>query len=135
MKDRGRILRKEADAKRVEGRTKFNPRALPLFRCRLTIQDAAESPEEGGLVTKRPVPQLMTLAKDTERNKLEFRIGDSVEVESRDLGVAEEKGWHLVGVFEVEGEPKPIRKKRRVIGWELRLARLDEDNFDRGRTT
>lgn len=124
LKDRGRIVRKEADAKRVEGRTRFNPRALPWFRCRLTIEDARERSDDGGVMSVRRMPTLLVGARDTQRNLLAFQPDDEIEIESRELGNA---------TFEVDGEPKPLRKKRRVIGWELRLARVTESDFEKGR--
>jgi len=135
LKDRARIVRKEADAKRVEGRTTYHPRVMPLFRCRLEIVDAPESEDRAGVMSTEQEPSLMTDRIDEDHNPLRFQPDDELEVESRDLGDSTEKGWHLVAVFQVNGEPKPIRKKRRVIGWELRLKKVSESPADAGRTS
>lgn len=133
LKDRGRILRKEADAKRVDGRTVFNPVSKPLFRCRLEVNDAPESEDQGGVMSTDQEPGLLTDRKDVEHEVLFFQPDDEIEVESRDLAETEERGWHVVGTFKVNGEPKPIRKKRKVIGYQLRLKRVSESPMVRSR--
>jgi hypothetical protein len=48
---------------------------------------------------------------------VEIRASDEIEVASLELGDA---------LWRVNGDPVPIRKKRRVIGWTVPLSRLNE---------
>lgn len=134
LKDRARIVRKEADAKRVQGRTIFHDRASPLFRCRLDIQEAPEGKDQAGNMSTTETPMLMTDRVDADRNLLFIQADDELELESRDLAHTEERGWHLVAVYQVSGEPKPIRKKRKVIGWQMTLKLVSESPVDPSRT-
>lgn len=134
LKDRARIRRQEADARRVEGRTVFHARTYPLFRCRLDVTEGTEQKDAAGEMSVDEVPTVMTDRIDSERNPLRFQPDDELEVESRELAPSTERGWHLVGLFQIDGEPKPIRKKRKVIGWELRLKRVSESPATTART-
>jgi hypothetical protein len=134
LKDRARIVREEADAKRVEGRTIYHPRQQPIFRCRLEITDAPKGRDAAQSVSVVEVPSLTTDRVDAERNPLRFQIDDKIVVESRELAESTDRGWNEVGIFMVDGEPKQIRKKRKVIGWQLRLKRVTESPASPART-
>lgn len=134
LQDRARFVREEADARRVEGRTIFHPRSSPLFRCRLEINDGPKSKDDAQTMSVSQSYSLMTDRIDAEHNPLRFQPDDQIEVESRELAETTERGWQTVGVFQVDGEPEQIRKKRRVIGWELRLKRIAESPATSART-
>jgi hypothetical protein len=135
LKDRARIRRQEAEARRVEGRTVFHTRTYPLFRCRLEITEGNEEKDKAGEMSVEQVPMLMTDRIDAERNPLRFQPDDELEIESRDLAPSTERGWNLVGRFQIDGEPEPMRKKRKVIGWQLRLKRVSESPATNARTS
>lgn len=116
MVDRAYRLRKEASPQRIEGSTVYTSVESPPIRCRLTLNQAAERSEDGRAVTE-PTPTLITLIKDTSGGAVDWRASDRVRVESVALGT---------DTYFVDGEPEPMRKKRRVIGWSLRLRRVDE---------
>lgn len=124
LKDRGHIVRKEATAKRVEGRTTFVAVAKPEFKCRLEIKKVPESKDEGGNVSYTSTPLLMTGRRDKEHNLLEFQVDDYIEITSKDMP-------QFNGVYQVDGLAEPMRKKRRVLGWMLTLAAVDESAFSR----
>lgn len=135
LKDRGRIVRLEADATRVEGRTKFHQRIGPNFRARLDLQESPKAPDAAGEMKVTETPVLIADRVDAERNFLVFQPDEKVEVESRDFNEDGSKAWNVVAIFQVDGEPKPLRKKRKVIGWELRLKRVTESPATAGRTS
>lgn len=116
--DRGQIQRKVQSTKKVGGRKvpTDSPSLGPMFRVRLQLPNTTER-IRNGQSTAVPRPQLMTDRKDRQGNLLEFRISDKILVTSRQLGTA---------LWEVDGEPEVIRKKRRVIGWLLPVAKVDE---------
>jgi len=125
--DRAWILRKEAaePGETVEGTVIFNepdpdtPADVPeakQFRCRLDLGDAAERSKDG-MTQVDPKPLLMCDRVTKDRTPVELRIGDQVKVVSKELGTA---------VWEVDGRAKPVRKKRRVIGWEVTVHRTEE---------
>lgn len=124
LKDTGRIVRKEAQAKRVEGRTRFVPVARPDFKCRLTIKRVPQTKDEAGVMSFTSTPLLLCGKRDKERNDLLFEVDDFVEVTSRDMP-------QFDGVYQVDGLPEPIRKKKRVIGWQLTLSATSESDFSR----
>lgn len=119
--DRARIYRKAAAVK-VENRTIFAQLTLAWFRCRLDLRESPEQPE-GESRVKRAVktPQLLVGARDLEGKAIDIRATDRLEVVSPQLGTA---------YWEVTSDPEPLRKKRRVIGYQVTLRRLEEHEFD-----
>ena len=124
--DRGRIIRKEVVAvAKVDGRPVFaepEPEEVPLFRCRLDLPAAPQRPDDSGRRYTRRTPTLLVGVRDQAGNVLEFQQDDDIEVISPQLGTAR---------WKVDGEPKPLRKKRRVIGWELSIGRVEESQAER----
>jgi hypothetical protein len=115
--DRAYQRRQAADTKKVEGRTLRVTTESPPIRARLEVNPATERADEGGRVTTEPRPRLMTHHRDEDGNVVEFSNSDRLRVVSKELGEH---------IWEIDGEPDPIRKKRRVIGWELNLHRVEE---------
>ena len=114
--DRARPLRKVVGSQRVEGTTVVEAQTGDWFRARLTLPEAAEQTQNGRKVTM-PSPSLLYSLKDTEGNPIELAAQDRVEVESVQLGSH---------VWQVTGDPKPIRKKRTLLGYRAQLKRVDE---------
>lgn len=134
LKDRARIQRQEKDAKRVEGRSIFHTRTGPYFRARLDINADPEAQDAAGSMSVVETPMLLADRVDAEHKPTFFQPDDKLEVESRDFNEDGKRAWSLVAIFQIDGEPKPLRKKRKVIGWELRLKRVNESPSTSGRT-
>ena len=115
--DRAYRIRKGATSKRVEGSTVFNSQESEAIRVRLSVQQAGERADNGRVLTE-PQPTLLVYKKDLLGEELDWRATDRIRVESVELGTHE---------FEVSGDPQPIRKKRRIIGWTLNLRRTEEN--------
>ncbi len=123
--DRGRRLVDTPMPSRVEGTTRFETVRMPWFKCRLTLQAAPEADDaQGG---RRRVPRPATLLmgrRDVDGNELAMAPTDKVEVVSKALGRY---------VFEVTGDPEPIRKRRKLLGWTTTLTLVEEHEFVRTR--
>lgn len=117
--DRARTIRKEAGA-RVEGRSANVTVEGAWFKARLMLDtaEAQESVDTGrGRRATVPRPQLLYGVGDLEGGTVDVFASDQIEVFSVELGSA---------IWRVTGDPQPIRKKRRVIGWQAGLERLHE---------
>lgn len=116
--DRGRVVRLGEPGPKVEGTTKYKDVKGPLFKCRL--EEGQQSEGEVNPNRKRVTANANMIydKKDSSGNVLEIRASDRVEVVSQELGTA---------IWEAGGSPEPLRKRRKVIGWEIPLRRV-EDN-------
>jgi hypothetical protein len=120
--DRARIARRSTAGVKVEGRTRFGTVTGAWFRCRLELSSRAQA-NEGESSVKRVVerPNIMFAVKDSEGRPVDMLATDRVQIVSQQLGIF---------YFEVQGNPTPLRKKRRVIGWQVDLNAIDEQQFD-----
>ena len=121
--DRARRLVDTATPIKVEGTTQFTTLTYPWFRCRLTLEAAPESDDPQA--ARRRVPRPATLLvglKDKDGNAITIDADDRLEVNSKELGRA---------VYSVTGDGQPIRKKRKLIGWQATLIRVEEHEFVR----
>lgn len=115
--DRARVLVTVADGPKVEGRRQTREEASEWFRARFDEQGAAERDPETGVVVHRP--ELMYGRRDVRGGEIPpIRASDRIEVDSRPFGRR---------VFEVTGDPDPMRKRRTVLGWTASLARVQEN--------
>lgn len=120
--DRGRILRKEPSAVRVEGSTTFTPVPEQWFRCRLFLTATTDIPDpQQSHWLSTSAPQVIAVTRDLDSEVLAFRSDQRIEIASRELGRA---------VWRMTGEPEPLRKRHRVIGWLLLVSRVIEPDFD-----
>jgi len=116
--DRARVVRKMAGPRNTEGRSEMQPVPFEWFRARLMPEPAPEGEDPGrGRRRTAPNPQMMCGAFDLAGDPVAIRASDEIEVASLELGDA---------LWRVNGDPVPIRKKRRVIGWTVPLSRLNE---------
>lgn len=115
--DRAVRIRKASTGTRVEGTTIFAPVNSAPIRVRLDIKAAGEQLADGRVLTE-PTPTLLVFKRDLEGNYLDWKATDRILVTSQQLGQHE---------YEVQGEPVPLRRKRRVMGWELTLRRTEEN--------
>lgn len=121
MVDRARIIRRAPSPVKIEGRTQMTTVRGAWFRCRLNLRSDSQSqgPGDNPRTTRRPT--LMLLPLDIEGRAVDLRHTDKVEVDSPELGL---------NLWEVDGEPEPLRKKRRVIGYEVPVKRVEQQESD-----
>lgn len=111
-------IRKSPTGEKVEGTTVFAPGESEAIPARLTLSTAAERTEDGRVLTE-PQPTLLVYRRDLLGQELDWKASDRIRVESEQLGDHD---------FEIQGEPQPMRKKRRIIGWSITLRRTDEQD-------
>lgn len=119
--DRARRLRTEPAPVKVEGSTSFVEIHSPWFKARLTLPANPETVDPGGHMRTPLRPSLLFGVKDTTGDAVEIAAADRIEVDSPQLGKA---------IWEVSGEPEPLRKKRRVLGYQVALTRVEDYAFE-----
>ena len=137
--DRARRIAPSPSAVKVEGTTQFTDIPGPWFRARLTPVSGAQTEaslrvraglaDDGGSRSKSTERlTLMFGIKDTEGGSLVDETGrcvvnapDRVEVASPQLGTFLYEGTEM---------PAVIRKKKKVIGYEVGLSRVHEFEFE-----
>ena len=119
--DRARVVKKEAAGARVGGRTTLAPVSGQWFKARLFLPSAGAAPDsldtQGGRRKMIKQPTLLFALRDVDREAVQVSAEFRLDVDSPELGRA---------VWEVRGDPEPLRKKRRVIGYYATLKRTDE---------
>lgn len=119
--DKGWILRREdtePEETWVEGERQLEPKdpeddkATNRFRCRFQLVKGSESQQDGR--RRRVVRPVLLWGRNTKIQK-----GDRVKIRSREHFGVEEP------VFQVDGDPEPLRKRRRVIGYEATLVKAE----------
>jgi hypothetical protein len=108
---------KVGDTRIVQGQRIYRPLEQAVIRCRLEPPGGAES-TSGGQTTADRRTSLLLDRKDADHNLVDLNASEKLRIVSRELGD---------GVWQVDGEPKALRKKRRIIGWEANVRQLDED--------
>jgi hypothetical protein len=106
---------------KVEGTTQFTNLRYPWFKCRITYGPAPESDDPQA--ARRRVPRPATLLcglKDLDGGLLTLSATDRLEMNSKQLGQA---------IFDLISDPEPIRKKKKLIGWQANLTRVEEHGF------
>ena len=119
--DRARLLRQEPTGVKVEGSTQFGTVAGAWFRCRLNVTGQPESPDPAG--ARRRVesrPSMLYALKDADGLPVGLTTESRVEVASRELGTA---------VWQPEGDPTPLRRRRSLVGYEVNLRRVIDHEF------
>jgi hypothetical protein len=114
--DRARIVGKRAVGERVEGETIYSEVTGPWFRARLEMRAYPDTPNP--VVGTRDIiktPTLMYGLRDSDGNEIVLNAEDRVEVASNELGGL---------IYDVAGDPSPIRKKRRLLGHEATLRKV-----------
>lgn len=126
--DKARRVAPQATGQKVEGRTRFTTTHGTWFRCRLTFQVSAEAGDRGGenrvvehatlMFGKRDLSGVPLTDPDTGRCVV--RATDRIETSSLQFGSS---------LWEVTEEPKPLRRKRSILGYETSVARVEYDDF------
>jgi hypothetical protein len=115
--DKARVINRRDAGRVVEGRRITVPEQGPWFRCRLRPAGSAEDTDDGR-VAYRNRTTLLVGVRDSSGQKIEIRGSDQLEVDSKELGHAR---------WQVTGDPKPIRKRRTILGWRVSVSKLEED--------
>jgi hypothetical protein len=119
--DRARIVRNRPQPQRVDGRTEFAKVSSSWFRCRLTVP-ARPRNRQGNVTRSESHPTLLYEVKNADGDPVGLTGDDEVEVVAAELGDA-------AGLFKVDGEPEPLRKRRTVIGFQVPLKRIEAREF------
>jgi hypothetical protein len=122
--DRARVYsRRQIAAVRVEGATPMHEYVGPWMKARLQLPQAPESVDQAPRGRRRPVrePTLMVGIRDLEGGSVSITTEHRIGVLSK-----HQFGDGVESVFEVTGDPEPIRKKRRVIGWMLTVRQVPD---------
>lgn len=119
--DKARVRRNAVSGPRVEGTTQYAPTFSEWFRCRLMLDSGNESNAAADAHRTTRQAKLMYALRDVTGEPFEVRATDIIEVDSGELGEM---------TFEVTSLPKPIRKKRRVIGWTVPVAKADDQHAE-----
>ena len=117
--DRARVIRKVSAGHRVEGTTVLTPQTGSWFRARLGSSPAPQTPVDAASTHTTNESSLLVGLKDSDGNPLDISAVDQIEVDSKQLGRA---------LWTVTGSPKPLRKKRSLIGYRVAVRKVDEND-------
>jgi hypothetical protein len=110
------VIRKVPAGRKVEGRTVMESVDGEWFRCRLTLPSANQTPDAASGARKVVrEPMLLWGLRDLSGDPVELTVENRVEVNSRELGRA---------VWDVQAEPEPLRRRRRLLGYQTTLRRV-----------
>jgi hypothetical protein len=121
--DRARVVRRVPTGPPVEGTTPFGDAASAWFLARL-IQASIDGEANGNQPGRTRVPrtpQLLYGLVDESGAPIVVHADDRVEVDSAELGSA---------VWQVNGEPQPLRKRKVMLGGLADLVRVEEPGRD-----
>jgi hypothetical protein len=113
--DEARARRPVRQPVKVDGTSITNRATSGWVRVRVELGPGAEDRPASQPPRTRRTPRLMCLP--TLEGRCPFQPTDIVDVRSAQFGEF---------AMKVTGEATPIRKKRRVIGWEVPLERVKE---------
>lgn len=120
--DRARIMRKEPSVERVEGTTTFEVVPEQWFKCRLFLTSTTDIPDAAqSHWLSTSAPQVLCGIRDCDGERIVLRSDQHLDIKSRQLGRA---------LWRADGEPQPLRKKHRVIGYVLIVSRVIEWPYD-----
>lgn len=120
--DRARLIEKVASDVKVNGRTTFTEVRTAWFRARLTLPRSPETVGPSGAYKRVEMrPTLLYGPRDSEHNPVVVTTEKVIEVDSPELGRL---------FYMIDADPEPLRKKRRVIGYEAPLKRVEEHPFE-----
>lgn len=112
--DKARTLGKTSDGERIEGTIYRTNVTGPWFRCRFEPSPQTENRDDARVRVSAGASMIVSTA-DLDGTPLDIHSDDRIEVDSVQLGT---------NVFLVLGDPEPLRKKRRVVGYRISLARV-----------
>jgi len=118
--DRARVVRAEATATKVDGRTQYAQVPGEWFKARFiqaSIDGESGGNENAGRVRVPRTPQLLCGLFDVAGGVIVIHADDMVEIDSPQLGQA---------MYHVNGEPQPLRKRVKMLGWLANLTHVEE---------
>lgn len=114
--DRGRIIRRRRTGTKIEGTTQRIDETSEWFRMRLAPAQSEEAAQEGRTRRTNKAPVTLIDRRDLKGQLVVILGQNLIEVRSRELGN---------GVYQIVGDPTPLRKRHRVIGYEAQLAQVE----------
>lgn len=116
--DRAVTLRNalDEDADRVEGTKVREVIQSEWFRCRLELPAETEA-TQSGRARKQRGPNILVAKRDLGGELVDILSSDLLGIVSAQLGS---------DTWRVQGAPKPLRRRRAVIGWEVALSKVEE---------
>lgn len=119
--DQARPITQGRSAVKLRGESQFEALHGQWFRCRLTLPAAPESVDPGSFRRRVViVPTLLYGMKDADHELVVVTVEMRLEVDSLELGRS---------MWDVVSEPEPLRKRRRVIGWQTTLQRVRDEEL------
>lgn len=119
--DRARVVDQAASDVKVAGSTQFTRVEGPWFRARLIMVPRPKTQEpSGGRSRVEARPRLMYDLRDENGDAVALTAKQRVEVDAVNLGHS---------VYELDGEPEPIRKKRSLSHFEVTLLQVIDHEF------
>lgn len=120
--DRARSIRNASTGAKVEGTTIVAPVAGDWFRCRLTLPQQPEAPDQqDGRRRVEQRPSLLFEPLDERGQTINLTVEDYIEVDSPELGRF---------TFILSADPEPLRKRRTVLGYEVAIRRVEDHERD-----
>jgi hypothetical protein len=120
--DRARTVSFAPAGPKVRGSTQFAYVRSEWFKARLTLPASTESTDGSGSRRKQVrEPTLLVGVKDLQGQPFTLSSDDRIQV--RAAGLGEDSVWDVVG------NPEPLRKKRRVIGFQVTLKRVEDSEL------
>lgn len=116
--DRARIIRPHGTATKVEGSTVFTTVVGPWFRVRLEPALAQEGTAPGDFKTVTKSPVILMDTVDENGAPVGLTNEDRLEINAPRFGPNQ--------IWLVIQDPEPIAKKRRVIGYQVQLQRVEK---------
>jgi hypothetical protein len=115
--DRARTIRQGNTGVRVRGATVFSPVRGEWFKVRLELPSASAALDGGSRRRAVRTPTILVGMRDASGALVELSMEDRLEIDSKALGRA---------LWDVAAQPEVLRKKRRQIGWQVSLSRVED---------
>lgn len=110
---RARVRRESAQG-RVEGRVTTRPAFSKSFRCRFTPASESEQRDQSGVRRQRSPTLFFSRLAIRSSGAAPLRASDRVEVTHDGV----------VTLYEVQGDPKPVQKRRSVIAYVAQIQKV-----------
>lgn len=115
--DRARTIRQGDTGMRVRGARVFSPVRGEWFKVRLELPSASASQDGGSRRRAVRTPTILLGMRDSAGRLIDLSMEDRLEVDSKALGRA---------LWDVAAQPEALRKKRRQLGWQVALSRVED---------
>lgn len=115
--DRATPVTREPVGAKVEGRTVRSSVEGVEFKCRLDFGSMGDTtdPAVGSPMVSRVATMLFAF-RDVNGDPVTIDAGMRVRIVSRSLGIDE--------LFDVAGDPEPIRKKKKMLAWQVEIRHV-----------